>query len=105
MAGMAISAVIPHGTAFFDTVMALTISASVVLAGGFYLRKNNATGFAAGLRIGGIWMGLSLALDAPFFLIGGPMKMTPYAYFTDIGLTYAMMPIIMAGLAAAPPRK
>jgi hypothetical protein len=54
-----------------------------------------------GLRLGLLWLLISVAIDAPLMLLGGPMKMTVGQYLADIGLTYLLMPVITLGLGMA----
>ena len=51
--------------------------------------------------MGLVWMALSLLIDAPLMLLGGPMKMSIGDYIADIGLTYLIMPIVTMGLGLA----
>jgi len=43
-------------------------------------------------------MGTNIALDLPLMLSPSQMQMTLAEYGADIGLTYAMIPIITAGI-------
>ena len=52
--------------------------------------------------VGGIlWLLLSILIDAPLMLFGGPMKMSISAYMADIGVTYLCIPVITWGLSTA----
>jgi hypothetical protein len=43
-------------------------------------------------------MGTNIALDLPLMLLPSPMQMALAEYGADIGLTYAMIPIITMGI-------
>ncbi len=83
----------------FESVMAVAVSGMAVLLGLRYIRGG--IGRGQGLVLGGVWLMMSMLIDAPLMLLGGPMQMTPGQYFMDIGLTYAAIPLITWGLAAA----
>ena len=44
------------------------------------------------LIVGTLWLAISLTLDFPMFGFG-PMKMTPLAYYSEIGIVYATFPV------------
>jgi hypothetical protein len=45
-----------------------------------------------------IWAVVNILIDLPLFSYG-PMKKSLPDYFTDIGLTYSMIPIILSAFA------
>ena len=49
-----------------------------------------------GIKIGLIWLLISIVLDLMIF-IEGPLKMTLWDYTTDIAVTYLIMPTITTG--------
>lgn len=51
-----------------------------------------------GLLLGLVWMGVSVAIDIPLMLAPSPMQMTLGEYMADIGLTYVMIPVIIASI-------
>ena len=91
--GMAVFPLADPSTPLFDTIMSVAMSASAGGLSWLYLRGREGNGFAAGAAVGLGWAVIALALDAPLFLFG-PFQMPAGDYFADIGLTYAMIPII-----------
>lgn len=93
--GMLLFPVLDPTTALFDTLMSIAMSASAGWLSWLYLRGRAGNGFAGGAIAGLGWAIVALALDVPFFLLPNAMAAMPAAeYFADIGLTYAMIPII-----------
>jgi len=84
----------------FESIMAITLAATIVLLGCVYLRKATGPFAARGVRIGLVWTVANLALDAPMFS-GGPMQMSFAEYMADIGIAYLMIPVITIGLSVA----
>ena len=85
----------------FESVMAVTVAATAVGLGLFWLRAVVRPSPALGLQAGLLWLAVCIAVDAPLMLVGGPMKMTLSAYLADIGVTYLMIPVVTVGLAMA----
>ena len=85
----------------FESIMAVTVATAVVVLGSRYLRLTATAHVREGLLVGLIWLGMSILIDGPLMLLGGPMQMSLGEYMGDIGLTYVMMPVITAGLGAA----
>jgi len=83
----------------FESVMAVTVTASAVLLGLRYIRPGATPG--EGALLGVVWLIISVLIDAPLMLVGGPMQMTVGAYLMDIGLTYLTIPAVTWGLALA----
>ncbi len=48
--------------------------------------------------LGCLWLAISVAIDAPLMLFGGPMRMTVGQYLADIGAAYVIIPVITIGL-------
>lgn len=101
---MVASAVFPLREAqrpLFESIMAVTVAATAVALGLAYL-KGIDTDFAmeAG-RVGILWLLISVAIDAPLMLLGGPMQMTLAQYTADIGVTYVTIPVVVWGLGVA----
>ncbi len=84
----------------FESIMALAVASAAVFFGLKYLKTVNPIAPGAGLTMGLLWFVICLLIDAPLMLLGGPMKMSLGAYMADIGVTYLMIPVITAGLAA-----
>ena len=99
---LALSSLKASQMALFDTLMGVVVAATAAVLGCLYLRpvQNNTIG--AGIRIGATWVIVNWLLDGLMFS-GGPMKMTPGEYMTDIGLAYLAIPAvtIALGLSAA----
>ena len=85
----------------FESVMAVTVTATAVILGLAYLKRVQGCVVREGLMLGLIWLVMNVLIDAPLMLIGGPMKMTFAEYMADIGLTYVSLPVVTWGLAAA----
>lgn len=84
----------------FESVMAVSVAAVTALFGFDYLRRGPAAGLGTGLAIGFVWMAISIVIDLPLIL-SPPISMPAVEYAADIALTYLMMPVITAALAAA----
>jgi hypothetical protein len=82
----------------FETIMPVTVAACAVLLGLRVRGRRPLRGLAQGLTVGLAWMAVNIALDLPLFS-WGPLAMPPTAYFKDIGLTYVIYPLVLAGLA------
>jgi hypothetical protein len=84
----------------FESIMPVTISLATVLFGVIYLRQVTQQPLREGIAIGLIWLMMSLLIDMPLMLLGGPMQMTLPEYIADIGVTYLMIPVITIGMGA-----
>jgi integral membrane sensor domain MASE1 len=84
----------------FESVMPVAVTAATVFFGHRYLRRSRGTGWREGLSLGLVFLVVSLVIDLLMFS-WGPMKMAFADYVKDIGLTYLLMPIVTAGMAAA----
>lgn len=82
---------------FFETVMALTLAAIGVVFAILYFRKLTGDYLRQGMMVGLIWFAMSVLIDLPLFIFGGPMQMTFANYMMDIGLTYLIYPIVTIG--------
>ena len=78
----------------------------VLVTAGFllfwYFRKRAVSVGEAAL-VGAVWLGINLVCDYPMFAFG-PMKMTPLAYYSEIGLVYLTFPVFAVMAAALRPR-
>ena len=100
--GMALFPVVDVESALFDTLMSVAMAFSATLFAYVHLSRCTQPTLDEGLLAGTIWMAMAMALDAPFFLFGpDEMRMDPIDYMDDIALTYAMIPIIAAGIGHA----
>jgi hypothetical protein len=85
----------------FESIMPVTVALVVSLFGLAYFVQVRGAGRREGLLLGILWMVISLLIDAPLMLFGGPMKMPPAGYAADIGLTYLIIPIVPTALGLA----
>ncbi len=85
----------------FESIMAVAVTATAVVLGLDYVRRLEGSSVREGALLGMTWFAICILIDAPLMLLGGPMKMTFGTYMADIGLTYASIPIVTLGLAAA----
>lgn len=87
--------------ALFESIMPVVIAAVTVALAVTYLRRARRGFLREGALLGAVWLVMSVAIDAPLMLFGGPMHMTLAAYVADIGVTYLMIPAITIGIGAA----
>jgi hypothetical protein len=90
--------------ALFESIMAVILAVATVVFGLLYMRGVTRRFVVEGILIGAIWYAMSVAIDAPLMLLGGPMKMGFGEYMADIGLTYLMIPAVTIGLGFAAAR-
>jgi hypothetical protein len=81
--------------------MPVSIAIAVTAFGVRYLRAVQVRIVREGIMVGLLWLAISVIIDAPLMLLGGPMQMTVAQYAADIGVTYLMIPAITIGIAAA----
>jgi hypothetical protein len=84
----------------FSSLMYLIVLVTAGLLLFWYFRKRAVSVGEAGL-VGAVWLAINLICDYPMFAFG-PMKMTPLAYYSEIGLVYLTFPIfaVMAARVA-----
>ncbi len=80
---------------FFETLISIILTGVTILYGHIYF-KQEILSLKNCVKVGLVWAGVNLAIDLPLFLLDSPMKMEFGAYMTDIGLTYLMIPLILA---------
>ncbi len=85
----------------FESIMPVALATIVVVLAGSYFGRAAQASLREGLLLGVLWLGISVVIDAPLMLLGGPMQMTIGEYLADIGVTYLMIPVITSGMAAA----
>ena len=81
----------------FGTLMGLV----VLLTGAALLHRyfrNRSVSVNEAVLVGMLWLVLNLAFDYPMFNFG-PMKMTASNYYSEIGLSYLMLPAFAFGAA------
>ena len=84
---------------FFETIMAVTVTAVAVIFAILYLRGVQRDLLRAGIIIGIAWFVINVVIDLLLFLPPSPMQMPFGDYMLDIGLTYLIYPIVTIGLA------
>jgi hypothetical protein len=85
----------------FESIMPITIAVVTAALGVAYFKRVSGAFVKEGVMLGLLWMTVSMAIDAPLMLFGGPMQMTVGQYLADIGLTYLIMPAVTVGIGAA----
>ena len=83
----------------FETIMPITLTACVVLFSVLYFRKMKDGFLSESVKLGMIWLGISIIIDL-FMFRWGPMKMSLTNYMFDIGFTYLIFPIVTIGFGA-----
>jgi hypothetical protein len=84
----------------FESLMAASLCLVVVTLSLLYFRRPVFASTSEGLKLGLLWLAISVAIDLPLML-SPPINYTPEEYLADIGLTYAMIPMITVGIAVA----
>ncbi len=82
----------------FESIMPVAVTAAVVWVGVLYFKGVKQDFVKEGLMIGLLWLAISLIIDLPLMLSGGPMQMTLAEYVADIGVTYLLIPVVTVGL-------
>jgi hypothetical protein len=85
------------GNPLFETIMPVIISIVTTIFMTLYFRGLTGSFLRHGMISGISWFFISIIIDLPLFLFGGPMKMTFADYMMDIGLTYLIIPVITIG--------
>lgn len=78
----------------FESIMAVTVTTTVVLLGLRYLRTVRENLTREGILVGILWFCMSVVIDSPLMLLGGPMQMSFGEYMADIGVTYLIIPVV-----------
>lgn len=84
----------------FESIMAVTLAATVVVCALRYFRSVRSASMRDGVLVGVVWLAISVAIDLPLML-NPPINYTFAEYCADVALTYMMIPIITAGIASA----
>ena len=80
----------------FESIMPVAVVVSVVLFASLYFRNVGAAFLQEGVKLGLVWLAISIAIDLLMFS-SGPMKMSFIDYIKDIGVTYMVIPAITIG--------
>jgi hypothetical protein len=83
--------------AAFGTLMGLVVLLTAGALLKVYFRGRPATVHEA-VTAGALWFVMNLVFDYPMFAYG-PMQMTAWAYYSEIGLTYLAFPAFAFGAA------
>ncbi len=75
----------------FSTFMFLIVLLTAGALLPVYFRNRRITVAEAAL-VGTLWLAMNLVFDYPMFAFG-PMKMTAYGYYSEIGLVYLTFPV------------
>jgi uncharacterized membrane protein YpjA len=81
----------------FRTLMGLVVLLTAAALLNRYFR-NRPVSVSEAVRVGALWLALNLVLDYPMFAYG-PMQMTVWRYYSEIGLGYLAFPIFALGAA------
>ena len=86
----------------FSTVMYLMVLVTAGALLRFYFHKRTVSVREA-LVVGTVWLAINLVMDYPMFAYG-PMRMTAFRYYSEIGLVYLTFPMfaILAARLAKP---
>ena len=81
----------------FATLMSLVVllTAAVLLSRYF---RNRPVSVKEAVLVGALWFAINILCDYPMFAYG-PMKMTAWAYYSEIGLSYLALPVFAFGAA------
>lgn len=96
-AGFALFPIHESNRVLFESVMPVVVTASVVIFGYKYLKRAKNPKNEA-LKLGLIWLVISLIIDLVLFLPPLPMQMGILEYVQDIGFTYLIIPLVTLGL-------
>lgn len=80
----------------FESIMPVVVVISVTYFTVCYLKKVSENYLSEGVKLGIIWIAISIIIDLLMFS-KGPMKMSFSYYLADIGLTYLIIPTITIG--------
>lgn len=89
---------------WFESIMAVTVTCSAMILGLNYMKSIQSNFLREGALLGVIWFLISILIDAPMMLFGGPMLMTFGEYMSDIGITYLIIPVVTMGIGMAQSR-
>ncbi|NHZ87109.1 MAG: hypothetical protein GWP19_14755 [Planctomycetia bacterium] len=81
----------------FESIMPVTVALCVVIFGNMYFKQVEANYKKEGIRLGIIWLIISLVIDLILFMPQSPMHLSFLEYLMDIGITYLMIPVITIG--------
>ncbi len=77
----------------FESIMPVVVTVITAFLSYKYFQKNKTESVKEGIRIGLLWLAISIGIDLLMFM-QGPMKMGLIDYLKDIGITYLIIPAI-----------
>ncbi|MBD3299792.1 MAG: hypothetical protein GF347_00390 [Candidatus Moranbacteria bacterium] len=81
----------------FESIFPVIISISVMIFAVLYFRKIYRNEVSEGVKIGIIWLLITLALDYLLY-IRGSWEMNFELYFEDFAITYLIIPVVTIGI-------
>jgi hypothetical protein len=84
----------------FESIMPVTLSMVVVVCAVWYMHRASRYSLRESAGLGVLWFAICVLIDLPLML-NPPINYTWVEYAADIGLTYAMIPVITMGMALA----
>ncbi|MBM9577698.1 hypothetical protein JWG45_11220 [Leptospira sp. 201903070] len=80
---------------FFKSILGVILALTVVVFWGLYLRTVNSDFQKHSYSASVLWLVLSIVPDLLAFIIG--FKMNAFTYFTEIAISYLVIPVILIG--------
>ncbi|MFT5165836.1 MAG: hypothetical protein ACI8P3_001066 [Saprospiraceae bacterium] len=81
----------------FESIMAVTVAFVTVLFSVLFFQNKSSNYLTIGILSGLIWFGICFGIDLIMFS-WGPMEMPFWAYVSDIGVTYLIIPVVTIGM-------
>jgi hypothetical protein len=78
---------------FFETLITIALVSVTSLCIYLFFSKRPGVTVLKGFLVGSLWLIINIILDQLLFTFG-PLQMDMLAYMKDIGLTYAIIPVI-----------
>lgn len=82
----------------FESIMPVVIASATAFFAVVYLRGVQKQFLREAVILGCLWLAVSVIIDLPLILTGGPMQMTLGQYIADIGITYLIIPTVTIGI-------
>lgn len=89
----------------FESIMPVVLTFVVVLFSSLYFKNVEKNVRSEGIKLGIIFLLISLLLDLILFMPKSPMQMGFVSYLSDIGFTYLIIPIITVSFSNVFERK
>ncbi len=78
----------------FESIMPVVVASATAVLAVVYFRRVRKGFVREGILLGCLWLAINVVMDLPLMLTAGPMQMTVWQYFGDIGLTYLIIPAV-----------